>query len=109
MLMGLVAPRALLVIENSGIDYLGPPSTYGCSKAAKEIFTSLGHEGNMGASQVSHGSSHFQMPASQNPDVAAFYDKFFFNNTADTNFLKTDGTFKSDLELWADWALLVLT
>lgn len=109
MLIGLVAPRALLVIENSGIDYLGPPSTYGCSEAAKEIFTSLGLKGNMGISQVSHGSSHCQMPSSQNQDVASFYDKFFFNKTADTDFLKTDGTFKFDLERWADWTLPVLT
>lgn len=106
--MGLVAPRALLVIENSGINYLGPPSTYGCSAAAKTLFKALGVDDNMAASQASHGNSHCQMPSSQNPDVSAFFDKFFFNKTADTNFLKTDGTFEFSLDRWVQWTLPAL-
>jgi len=111
MLMGLVAPRALVVIENSGIDYLGPPSTYGCSLATKEIFKALGVADNIGVSQNSHGSSHCQLPSSQAPDVAAFFNRFFFNQTAAagaTGFAKTDGKFVFELKRWADWTLSVL-
>lgn len=108
MIMGLVAPRALLIIENSGIDYLGPPSTYGCSSAAKLIYKSLGVPDNMGFTQVAHGSSHCQMPSSQNNDVSAFYNKFFFNQTATTDFIKTDGSFSNVLSQWANWTLPAL-
>ncbi|KAI9703946.1 MAG: hypothetical protein M1820_005728 [Bogoriella megaspora] len=104
MLEALVAPRGLLVIENSGIDYLGPISTYGCSFAGREVFQALGAQTNMGFSQVSHGSTHCQMPSSQNPEVAAFFGKFLLSQTtANTNVFKTDGTFNFEPGRWIAW------
>ncbi|KAF7515990.1 hypothetical protein G7054_g14343 [Neopestalotiopsis clavispora] len=105
MLMALVAPRGLLVIENSGIDYLGPVSTYGCSVAARMVYESLGVQNNMGISQASHGSSHCSMPASQNPEVAAFFNKFLLGVDSDTNVVKTDGKFTWWAPQWIDWSL----
>lgn len=89
MLMGLVALRALLVIENSGIDYLGPPSTFGCTAAAKEIYTALSVGDNIALLQAAHGNSHCQMPSSQGPGTA-FFNKFFFKQSANTGFMKSD-------------------
>ena len=109
MLMALVAPRALLVIENSGIDYLGPISTYGCSIATRMVYESLGAEESMGVSQAAHGNSHCQMPSSQNPEVAAFYTKFLLGKTADTNVVKTDGKFNWVASQWIDWVLRKLS
>ena len=108
ILMGLVAPRVLLVIENSGIDYLGPPSTFGCTAAAKEIYTALGVGGNVAISQAAHGNSHCQMPSSQGPDLTAFFNRFFFNQSANTGFMKSDRGFDSMLKQWAEWKLPVL-
>jgi len=108
MLMGLVAPRGLLVVENSGIDYLGPPSTYGCTAAAKEIYKALGVADRIAISQASHGSSHCQLPASQSGDVSAVFGRWFFNQSAETGFMKTDGKFQFSLEQWAPWSLSVL-
>ncbi|KAK5657582.1 hypothetical protein OQA88_3156 [Cercophora sp. LCS_1] len=109
MLMALVAPRALVVIENSGIDYLGPPSTYGCTVAAKEVFKALGVADNVAISQNSHGNSHCQLPSAQSPDVKAFFDRFFFDQTtATTGFVKTDGKWTFELKRWAGWTLPVL-
>ncbi|KXX74757.1 4-O-methyl-glucuronoyl methylesterase [Madurella mycetomatis] len=76
MLAAMVAPRALLVIENSGIDYLGPVSTFGCATAARLVYRALGKTDSMGFSQVAHGSSHCQLPSSQNTDLNAFLNKF---------------------------------
>ncbi|KAI1342604.1 carbohydrate esterase family 15 protein [Xylariaceae sp. FL0016] len=109
MLMALVAPRALLVIENSGIDYLGPSSTYGCSIAARMVYESLGAKESMGVSQASHGSSHCSMPSSQNPEVAAFFNKFLLGGTADTDVVKTDGKFTWWAPRWIDWTVQALT
>lgn len=109
MLMALVTPRGLLVIENSGIDYLGPVSTYGCSVATRMVYEALGVQNNMGISQTSHGSSHCSMPASQNPEVAAFFNKFLLGVDTDTNVVKTDGKFTWWAPQWIDWSLNGLT
>ncbi|KAI1846378.1 hypothetical protein JX266_007583 [Neoarthrinium moseri] len=109
MLMALVAPRGLLVIENSGIDYLGPISTYGCSIAARIVYESLGVQNNMGVSQASHGSSHCSMPSSQNSEVAAFFNKFLLKTDSNTQVVKTDGKFTWWAPQWIDWTSRVLT
>ncbi|KAL2106551.1 hypothetical protein VUR80DRAFT_6558 [Thermomyces stellatus] len=108
MLMALVAPRALLVVENSGIEYLGPPSTYGCSAAAREVFEALGAGANIGLAQVSHGLSHCQLPSESGPDVEAFISRFLLGESADTAIWKSDGDFEGVLGDWADWTLDVL-
>ncbi|KAH6674569.1 hypothetical protein B0J14DRAFT_44180 [Halenospora varia] len=108
MLMALIAPRALLVIENSGIDYLGPVSTYGCSVAARAVYDALGSKENLGVSQASHGSSHCSMPASQNPEVAAFFVRFLGGKDVQTDVVKTDGKFSWVKEQWVEWTLPVL-
>ncbi|KAI0379589.1 carbohydrate esterase family 15 protein [Hypomontagnella monticulosa] len=110
MLMALVAPRGLLVIENSGIDYLGPISTYGCSVAARMVYESLGAKDAMGVSQASHGNSHCSMPSSQNPEVAAFFNKFLLGQTSvATDVAKTDGKFNWFAGQWIDWAVVKLS
>ena len=108
MLMALVAPRGLLVVENSGIDYLGPPSTYGCSAAAREVFEALGVGDHIGFSQVAHGSSHCQLPGESGPDVDAFVSRFLLGEEVDTAIFRSDGDFEGTLEEWADWTLPVL-
>jgi hypothetical protein len=112
MLMGLVAPRGLLVIENSGIDYLGPPSTFGCTTAAREIYKALGVADHVAITQASHGSSHCSMPSSQAGDLSAYFGRFLLNQSAtagDTGFMKTDGKFVFSLAQWATWTLPALS
>jgi hypothetical protein len=91
MLAAMIAPRPFVVIENSSIDYLGPISSYGCATAAKMVYEALGAPDAMGFSQVAHGSSHCQTPASQNADVAAYFNRFLLGqNGADTKVWKPD-------------------
>ncbi|KAH8587485.1 Glucuronoyl esterase catalytic domain from Hypocrea Jecorina [Bisporella sp. PMI_857] len=112
MLIGLIvgSGRGLLVIENSGIDYLGPISTYGCSIAGRRIFEAVGMQDSFGFSQVAHGASHCQLPASQQPEVAAFMNRFLLAQAnTNTNVFKTDGKFNFDLARWVDWSIPGLT
>ncbi|PKS12973.1 hypothetical protein jhhlp_000314 [Lomentospora prolificans] len=102
-LMALVAPRGLLVIENSGIDYLGPWSSYGCSTAAQTAFEALGVKNNFGISQVAHGTSHCQLPSSQNPIVEAWIDKFLRGKDGETNVFQTDATWDFEASEWIGW------
>ncbi|KAF9528068.1 hypothetical protein CPB83DRAFT_907213 [Crepidotus variabilis] len=110
MLSGLIAPRGLLIIENSGIDYLGPVSSYGCAVAAQLVYGALGVKDHLGFSQASHGTSHCQMPSSQQGDLTAFINSFLLNKTGvSTDVFKTDGKFTFDVKRWVDWTAATLT
>jgi len=107
MLAGLVAPRPLLVIDNTGIDWLGPESVFGCMKTANKVWQALGIPDHMGVSQVGN-HNHCAFPAIEQPDLSAFFDKFFEGQTnVNTSIIKTDGA--NDLGFvdsdWIDWAV----
>ncbi len=90
MLMGMVAPRGLLAIDNTGIDWLTAPSSWGGEQAGQMIYQSLGVPVNLGASQVSHGD-HCAFQASQQPEVDAFIKKFLLGQDVAIDVDKTDG------------------
>ncbi|KIJ35374.1 carbohydrate esterase family 15 protein [Sphaerobolus stellatus SS14] len=105
MLAGLVAPRALLVIDNTGIDWLGPESVWGCMKTANTVWQALGIPDHMGVSQVGN-HDHCAFPAIEQPDLTPFFDKFFGNNpSANTTVIKTDGADGLGFvdAQWIDW------
>lgn len=101
--MGLVAPRALLVIENTSMEWLGNISTQTTAVVAHSIWEALGVGENMGASQIG-GHNHCQYPDSQLPELTAYVEKFLKdNNATDTNIMKTDGDFSLDIKRWVPW------
>jgi hypothetical protein len=103
MVMGLIAPRALLVIENTSMEWLGNQSAYIDSVAAREIWKALGIPAAMGVSQVG-GHAHCQLPASQYGHVSNFAKKFLLGAPAvQTDVEETDGTFSKNLHPWIDW------
>jgi hypothetical protein len=109
MIEGLVAPRALLVIENTSQIWLGNQSTYTNSMAAHLIWEGLGVPDQMGFSQVGD-HSHCQWNGSQQAEVSAYVQRFLIGSTAgedapDTNVLKTDGGFSFDQATWVDWSV----
>ncbi|KAL2146300.1 hypothetical protein VTI28DRAFT_4596 [Corynascus sepedonium] len=108
-LAGLVAPRALLVIENTSQVWLGNMATYGCMKTAHKIWEALGVPGNMGFTQTGD-HSHCQWSSSQSAELTAYIDKFLVGTgTANTNFVKTDNSNLgfSDND-WVDWTVPTL-
>ncbi|KAG6868395.1 hypothetical protein C0993_003631 [Termitomyces sp. T159_Od127] len=90
MLSALVAPRALLVIDNTSIDWLGPRSVWGCQTTAHEIWKALGVSDSMGVSQVGN-HAHCAFPSSEQGDLDAFVNKFLKGQSTNTSILKTDG------------------
>ena len=102
LLMGMVAPRALFVVDNSSMVYLGDESSFTDSVAAHEIWSGLGVPERMGASQVG-GHAHCAFPASQRAELAAFVDKFMLDDAAaDTNVLRSD-RITPDRARWIPW------
>ncbi|KZV87111.1 hypothetical protein EXIGLDRAFT_680237 [Exidia glandulosa HHB12029] len=101
-LPALVAPRGLFVIENTFFDWLGPLSTFGCMSTGQTAFTALGVTDNMGYKAVNH-SDHCAFPAAIQPQLTAFFDKFFFGQDTDTSVFSTDGGFIFDKDEWITW------
>jgi len=105
LLTGMVAPRALLVIDNAGQEWLGEvPSNY-CGQATKEIYDALGATDNYTYTQEG-GHMHCQLPNGQFDEVKDFVNKYllgkdaktgkidYTKNTQPINFSKTE---------WIDW------
>lgn len=102
-IMGMIAPRALLVLENSDIEWLGDESTYTTSVIGREIWKAMGIPDRMGISQVG-GHNHCQLPDTQRPEVNAFVKKFLLDDsTVNTRVVRTDADLDANLEKWAPW------
>jgi hypothetical protein len=101
-IIGLVAPRAILIIEND-ILWLGPVSTWNCGNAAQLIWALLGVPDKMGFSETT-AHNHCAFPSSQQSDVNAFVQKFLVGDgTDDTNIMRSDPGYYYDQERWVDW------
>ncbi|KAF6753051.1 Glucuronoyl esterase catalytic domain from Hypocrea Jecorina [Ephemerocybe angulata] len=101
LLAAMVAPRGLLILEHSAIDWLGPESTFGA----------LGVVDRMAIVQVGAPYDHCQFPASQRPAIETFIGRFLTQSTSNaTIIVQTDkannvGFVEAD---WVDWAVPTL-
>jgi len=107
-IMALCAPRALLVIENTAMEWLGNLSTWVTGNVAHYVWQALGVPERMGYSQYSH-SDHCGFPNDQIPELKAYVKKFLVGDgTDDTNIMKTDGNLKYDSIKWVNWTVPLL-
>jgi hypothetical protein len=104
---GLVAPRALLVIENN-ILWLGPQSSWTNANAARMIWQGLGLTDRMGYSLTTeHG--HCSFPASQQSEVNAYVQKFLIGGgTGNTNIMRNDPGVPFNQSMWINWTVPAL-
>ncbi|PYG86909.1 dockerin type I repeat protein [Ruminiclostridium sufflavum DSM 19573] len=108
MIEGLCAPRGLLVIENSQMEWLGNVSCFTTGKTAHMIYEALGVPDSMGYSSVGH-PDHCGYPASQIPELEAFVKKFLLDDSsASTAYMKQDGGVTFDKATWVDWDIPAL-
>jgi hypothetical protein len=104
----LCAPRALLVIENTSMEWLGNVSTWTTGNVAHYVWEALGIPDMMGFSQVGH-SNHCGFPSSQQPEVTAYVQKFLVGGgTGNTTIMKTDGNLTYDKAKWVNWTVPTL-
>lgn len=110
LLAALVAPRALLVIDNTGIDWLGPRSVWGCMTTANKVWKALGIADKMGVSQVGN-HNHCAFPSNEQGDLDAFVNKFLKGQSTNTNILKTDGANNLGFveSQWVNWNVPTLS
>jgi hypothetical protein len=97
----MVAPRAILAIENTGIDRLGSEAGGASMRAAAEVYKALGVSERIAFSQAP-ASNHCIFPDSQSEDVAAFVERFLLGNeSVDTNITKD--SYNTDMSQWIPW------
>jgi hypothetical protein len=102
MIEALCAPRGLLVIENTSMEWLGNWSTWVTANAAHKVWEALGVPGNMGYSQVGH-ANHCEFIAAQQPIVTAYARKFLLGLSADTTLMATDAIYRCDSSAFISW------
>jgi hypothetical protein len=104
-LVAMIAPRAILAIQNTGIDRLGSEAGGASMLAAMEVYAALGIPERIGFTQA-QASGHCQFPGSQAPDVQAFVDKFLLEKDSDTAITKT--SYSTDMTKWVTWSIPTL-
>ncbi len=99
--MGMVAPRALLVVDNE-IDWLGIDSSFTAGSIAHEIWEAFDEGDSMGYWQTS-AHQHCAYPQQQRAVLDAYVKKFLLgDDSVDTNVLRGDSA-SADLNRWLDW------
>lgn len=101
-LMGMVAPRALLVTGNPDYTWLADPSGYVGSRAVKEVYKAFGVPDRFGFSIVA-GHMHCAVPNSQIPEIEAFVDKFLLGDTTANTNIETHPYQTVNYERWIEW------
>ncbi|KAK6438360.1 carbohydrate-binding module 1 [Oleoguttula sp. CCFEE 5521] len=102
-LAGLVAPRGLVVIDNSDYLWLGPWSSWGCMSAGRLVYEALGAGSNMGYSSIGN-HTHCQFPVDrQTPDLYAFYDRFLLDKHVETDVFYNSVNLTFDYSRWVRW------
>ena len=101
-LMGMVAPRALLVTGNTDFHWLSNKANYITSRATQRIYETFGIGDRFGF-YIDGGHGHCQIPATQAPAVASFIDKFLLDNeTVDTK-VRVHPYGDLDYRRWTAW------
>jgi (4-O-methyl)-D-glucuronate---lignin esterase len=108
MVMGLVAPRALFVVNNTDQVWLDKTSSHTGAVTGHTVWEALGIPDKMGSSQVG-GHQHCSNVQAQTDEVVRFARKFLLDDASvDTNVLYTDGGFEVDRARWQPWTAPVL-
>lgn len=102
LVMGLVAPRGLLVLDND-IDWLGPLSGFIATSAAGEIYRALGVPEHIAYSEGG-AHQHCQLPEHQQDIVRAYIERFLLGTSADTGVMHSTKGDASAPSQWIDWS-----
>lgn len=103
-IIGLVAPRAILIIEND-ILWLGPQSSWSAANAARSVWQALGVFDTMGYS-LTTSHTHCVFPSSQQSEVNAYVQKFLIGGGAgNTNVMRNDPGVTFNEAMWINWSV----
>ncbi|MBN1757348.1 MAG: hypothetical protein JW863_03465 [Chitinispirillaceae bacterium] len=98
--MGLIAPRALYVVDNTGINNLDPKEAWVTANGGKAIFEALGMADRI--AYVGAGGSHCQWRTQYTAQLNAMIDRFLKGNES-TKTGEMTGGLSVNLGQYIDW------
>ena len=105
MIHALIAPRALLLIENPDYEWLYVEGCYQTVQVSRMIYEGLGIPERIGFSSVG-GHMHCTFPASQQPELTAYIQKFLIGGgSSNTNINRSDKKYFFDKSKWVQWTI----
>lgn len=78
-LVGMIFPRAILILGNTDYQWLADPSTFASAQAAYSSLWDRFGIGDRAGYSINGGHPHCLLPEEQYPEVAAFLDRFLLN------------------------------
>ncbi len=103
MVMALCAPRALLTVENTSMEWLGNVSSWSSANAAHYVWELLGVPDRMGCIQNGY-QYHCVYTQKEWAWVVSYVQRFLLdNNNVNTTVMETDGNYTFDKDRWIDW------
>lgn len=101
--IGLIAPRGLLVVDNPGIANLDPNSAWVATRAGQMIYDSLGYSTNVG--YIGAGGDHCTWRSQYSAPAEAFVRKFLAgDNSATTGSFSTSGS-QPNVSSYVNWTV----
>lgn len=107
-ILGMCAPRGLLVIENPWQTWLGNLSTWTSGNAAYKIYEALGVPDNMGFSHIGNsGHCFYTFSDVLTTTLDKFVQKFLFDNeSVEAHIMYLEGSeLVYDEEKWVNWTV----
>lgn len=102
-IVGLVAPRGLLVMENPHVDWLGARSGSVAALGGAEVYKALGAGGNIGYwSDVQDGTHCAARPEWRTP-LQQDIQKFLLKSGSSSGVFRISPAKSGDLSAWRDW------
>jgi hypothetical protein len=101
--IGLIAPRGLLVVDNPAIANLDPNSAWVATRAGQMIYQGLGYANNIG--YIGAGGDHCAWRSQYSAPAEAFVRKFLAgDDSANTGSFSTSGS-QPNVSSYVDWSV----
>jgi hypothetical protein len=101
-IIGLIAPRGFLLLEQLSADWLGLTSSANGVLAGAEIYKALGVPTNI-SQQVGAGRSHCSADSSWTAPLTASINRFLKDQNVATGTISQQSAKKGDKAKWVDW------
>lgn len=102
-LIGLIAPRGLLILDNPTIAHLAPKSGYVAALAGAEIYKALGAGDNLTYHSAIQNGSHCSMRPEWSAPFKNNVRRFLTKTGSEPGAIDAASSVTSDVSKWIDW------
>jgi hypothetical protein len=108
-MIGMVAPRGLLILDNPHIGNLDPKSAYAASVAGSKIYTALGYSDNITYQGNVSDRTHCAWKSEFNQALTNNIRKFLKSESTTTGGINTLSKGTTNVDAWITWVTPALS